>query len=133
MGFGIGERQGRAPGAAEQHPALDAEMVAESFHVRDQVPGGVVLKACVRCRAPGAALIEEHDAPDLGVEVTPVIMLATGARAAMHEQHRQTLGVAAFLDVERVWCLDREAVRAYGSISERACTRSQNASASTCK
>src|SRR3989344_5596407 len=88
MGLGIGERQRCAPGTAEQRPALDAKMVAESLHVRDQVPSGVVLKAGVRRRAAGAALVEEDDAPDFRVEVASMIALAPGARTAVHEQYR---------------------------------------------
>ena len=42
MGLGIGERQARAPRAAEHLPALDAEMAADLLHVGDEVPGGVL-------------------------------------------------------------------------------------------
>ena len=55
VGLGIGEGQGRAPGAAEHDPAVDAEQLAHKLDVRDQIPGGVLLARragwTARCRA----------------------------------------------------------------------------------
>ena len=48
MGDGIGQRQRRAPGAAEHQPAGHAHMLAQGFHVLDQVPGRVALKFRMR-------------------------------------------------------------------------------------
>ena len=42
MGFGVGERQRAAPGAAENHPLPDAEMLPQLLHVRHQMRRGVV-------------------------------------------------------------------------------------------
>ncbi|MDX1696942.1 MAG: hypothetical protein R3308_01580, partial [Thiohalobacterales bacterium] len=53
-------------------------------------------------RAPAAPLVEPHDAITTGIEETPVIKLAGCARATVHENGRQTVGVPAFLDVQGV-------------------------------
>ena len=34
----VGQDQRRTPGAAEEQPPLDAEVLAQPFHVGDQVP-----------------------------------------------------------------------------------------------
>ena len=44
MRLGIGERERRPPRAAEHLPALDAEMLAQTLDVVDQIPGGVRLE-----------------------------------------------------------------------------------------
>ena len=60
MGLRIGQRQRRAPGAADHHPALEAEFVADHLHVRDQMRSGVVLARSLRAAAAAAALVEQH-------------------------------------------------------------------------
>ncbi len=62
--LGIGERQRRAPRAAEHQPAVDAAGAAQPFEVGDEVRRGVVGELGERRRAPGAALVEQHDAPE---------------------------------------------------------------------
>jgi rhodanese-related sulfurtransferase len=62
MRLGIGERERRAPGAAEHLPALDVEMLAELLDVVDEMPGGVFVDAGMRRGAAAAALVELHDA-----------------------------------------------------------------------
>jgi hypothetical protein len=44
VGLGVGEGEGAAPRAAEDLPALDAEVLAQALDVVDEVPGGVVLE-----------------------------------------------------------------------------------------
>ena len=99
IGLGVGQRQRRAPGAAEQQPAVDAEMPAQPLDVLDQVVGGVVGQAAERARPPGAALVEDHHAPEVGVEEAPVHRARAGARAAMQEQHRPAARIADLLPV----------------------------------
>jgi hypothetical protein len=62
VSLGIGERQGRAPRAAEHLPALDGEVLAQPLDVIDEVPGGVFFQRSVRRRAPAAPLVEQDDA-----------------------------------------------------------------------
>jgi len=61
MGFGIGERQRRAPGAAEDEPFFDAHHFAQPLDVGDEMPGGVGFDRGVRGRLSAAALVEEDD------------------------------------------------------------------------
>ena len=102
MRLRIGERERRAPGAAEQLPALDAEVLAQPLHVLDQMPGGVVDQAGVRTALAAAALVEEHDAVARRVEETPHPRVGAAARAAVQEHHRFAARVAAFLPVDLV-------------------------------
>ena len=44
----VGERQRGAPGAAEQQPAVDAQMRAQHLDIGDQVGGGVGLQPAER-------------------------------------------------------------------------------------
>ena len=61
MSLGIGQCQGRAPGATEYRPALDAEVLAYALHVSNQRLGIVVLYAAIGCGTACTALIEQHD------------------------------------------------------------------------
>src|SRR3546814_16082947 len=73
MRLRIGKRQGRAPGAAEHVPAHDAQVVAQALHVGDQQRRGVVGELAERCRAAGAALVEDDDAIMARVEEAAVV------------------------------------------------------------
>ena len=68
MRLRIGQRQRRAPGAADHHPALEAEFLADHLHVRDQMRQRVVLAAALGAAAAGAALVEQHGVEALGIE-----------------------------------------------------------------
>lgn len=114
MGLRVGQRQGRPPGAAEQHPALDAQVLADALHVLHQVPGGVVLQAGVRRGAPAAALVEGDDAVQGRVEVAPAGRIAAGPRPAVDEHHRQPVRRAALVDVEDVGVFHRQLVPRVG-------------------
>jgi hypothetical protein len=50
--FGIRQRQSAAPGSTEHLPPIDTQMLPQAFHVRDEVPGGVVGQARMRCALP---------------------------------------------------------------------------------
>ncbi len=102
VGLGVGQREGRPPGAAEDHPAVDAEVGAEALDVGDERPGGVVVEARVRRALPAPALVELDDAVALGVEEPPVLRVAPAAGAAVEEHHRPPVGVARLLPVEVV-------------------------------
>ena len=106
MGLGVGERERRAPGAAEHQPALDAEVLAQLLDVGDQVPGRVVLEARVRPAAAAAALVEQDDAIARGIEEPARARVAAGAGAAVQEDRRLAVGIAAFLPVDLVAVAD---------------------------
>src|SRR3546814_15017923 len=86
MRLRIGKRQGRAPGAAEHVPAHDAQVVAQALHVGDQQRRGVVGELAERCRAAGAALVEDDDAIMARVEEAAVVGAGPGTRAAVQER-----------------------------------------------
>src|SRR3569623_2066749 len=111
MSLGIDQTERRTPGTAEYHPAFDAELGTDALQVGDEKQRGVNNELRMRGGAPGAALIEQHDAIDVGIEETAMIGFAAGTGAAVHEHHRQAFGVAALLDVESMDLVDLEAVR----------------------
>src|SRR5262245_37148879 len=102
MRLRVRECERRAPRAAEDEPALDAEMLAQPLHVGDQVPGRVVDEARVRATATAPALIEQHDAVGGRIEEAARPVVAAGARPAMHEHCGLAARVAAFLVVNLV-------------------------------
>ena len=95
IGLRIGERQGAAPRSAEYQPALDAEMLAQSLDVGDQMPGRVLDEAGARPAASAAALIEHHDAVVLRVEELPRALVGAGAGPAVQEYGRLAGRIAA--------------------------------------
>jgi hypothetical protein len=68
VGLRIGQRQGRAPGAADHHPARKAEFFANLFHVRDQMRRRVGLATAFGAALAGAALVEQNRAKPLRIE-----------------------------------------------------------------
>src|ERR1700730_1847836 len=64
-----------------------------------------------RCRPPGPALIEDHDAPVPRIEEPAVHRGGTGARTAMQEQHRCAPRVPRLLPVHRVTAIEPQAAR----------------------
>ncbi|MOA01380.1 hypothetical protein D3C78_1207880 [compost metagenome] len=114
MGLCVGQRQGRAPGAAEQHPLVDAQVLADALHVRHQIPGGVAVETGVRGRAAAAALVEGDDAIDGRIEPAAAGRIAAGARPAVDEQHRQAVRRAALVDVQLVRMVHRQLVAGVG-------------------
>ena len=83
MRLRIGQRQRRAPGAADHHPALEAEFFADHLHVRDQMRQRVGVAAALGAAAAGAALVEQHGVEAFGIEQPAVIGLAAAAGPAM--------------------------------------------------
>ena len=113
MRLGVGQREGRAPRAAEYLPAFDPEVVAQQLEVGNQVPGGVgaeVGRVVARRRDAAAAisLVEQDDAVRHGVEQAPVVGRATRARPTVQEHHGLAVGVAALFPVDLVAAADLE-------------------------
>ena len=101
----VGERQRRPPRQPEQQPPVDAEPAAQPLHVGDQMQRGVDRQVDVDVRherpaAPTAALIEQHASVRGRIEEPTLARAAAAARAAMHEQRRQPVGVADRLPVD---------------------------------
>ena len=95
----IGERQGRTPRAAEDHPFVDAEVLAERFDVFDKMLGGVVLKPGIGLRASGAPLVENDDTVEFRVEKTPMRRIGSGAGSAVQENHRHPGGISRLFPI----------------------------------
>ena len=108
MGLGIGERQRRAPGPAEQQKALDRQMAAQDLDIRDEVRRGVVLQAAQRTRPSRAPLVENDDAPVVRIEETTMHRAGAGAGAAVQEQHRPSIGVAGLLPIHDMTAGERQ-------------------------
>ncbi len=102
VAFGIGQRQGAAPRAAEQQPALDPQPLAQRLHVADEVVRGVVGQLSQGFRAAGAALVEDDDAIVIRVEEPAVDRRRAGAGSAMQEHRRRPIGIAALLPIHLV-------------------------------
>jgi hypothetical protein len=92
---------------------LDAEVLAQPFHVGQQVPGGVVAHvrggvAGVRRAPPAGTLVEQDHLVPLRIEVPAVARLAPRSRPAVHHQGRLALRVAAGFPVHEVPVADVE-------------------------
>ena len=97
MRLGIGQRQRRAPRAAEHQPFVEAGHLAQPLDVGDEMPGRVGLEAGVRRRLAAAALVEQDDVVELRIEQPPLLGRDGAARPAMQEHRRLgALGADAF-------------------------------------
>ena len=102
MRLGIGQREGRAPRAPDDQPAVDAQMFTYPLHVGKQMPGRVGLPTVPRRAAPRAALIEE-DRPEVArIEQRALRRLAAAARPAVKEHGWHPVRAAYRLDIELV-------------------------------
>ena len=77
-------------------------MRPEPLEVGDEMLCGVVGDLAAGRRAPGAALVEQHDAPERGIEVAAMVRQAAAARAAVQEDERHAGRVPAGFPVQRV-------------------------------
>ena len=100
MGFGIGQRQRRSPGATHHLPALDFQVLAEHLHVGDQVPCGVLCQLRMRRRLAAAALVEQDDAIGRRIMCLAQEGRDAAARPAMQHHGGLALRVSAFLEME---------------------------------
>ncbi len=96
----VGQGQRGAPGTAEYLPAVDAEVLAQALHVRDQFPGGVLDQFGMRRGAPATALIEQDDVVMGRVKETPGIGATARAGASVQENHGFAIRIAALLVVQ---------------------------------
>ena len=119
MRLRIGQRQRRAPGAADDHPAFEAEFFADHLHVRDQMRQRVVVAAAPGSAAAGAALVEQHRMKAFGIEQPAMIGLASAAGPAMQIDRGDAAGAADALDIDIVAVADRRAVPTSAAQTDR--------------
>ena len=100
MCFGIGKRQGRAPASPENGPSVDAKCRSDQFDIADEMPGGIRRRRGVGPRPATTALIEEDHPKRFGVEIAPHRRAASTAGAAMQDDNRRALGIAALFDID---------------------------------
>src|SRR5205823_2043589 len=102
-----GEEQRGAPGAAGQQPAFDAEVLAQPFHVGEQMRRSVAAQvrvgiAGVWRAAPAAALIEQDYAVSVWIEVLTMAGRAPRSGAAVHDKGGLAVRITADLPVHEV-------------------------------
>jgi hypothetical protein len=107
-GLAVGERQRAAPGASEQQPLADPEVLAQALEVLNQVLGGVACDLADRRRCAGPALVVQDDPEEVGVEEASMFRRAAAAWAAMQKHDRDAPRVAADLPVHRVNIVERQ-------------------------
>src|SRR5262249_46388873 len=88
--------------------ALDAEKAAQDLEIGDEMRGRVVLERAERCRAAGAALIENDDAVEMRVEETAMRRGRARAGSAMQEDDRHPMRIAGLLPVHGVEAVELE-------------------------
>src|SRR5690606_6079103 len=76
------------------------DLAAQSLHVAHQMPGGVVLQACMRRGTAAAALVEQQHVVAGGIEETPVGRRAAAAGPAVKEDRRLAEWIAAELPID---------------------------------
>jgi hypothetical protein len=75
-------------------------MLAKPFDILDQVPGGVVIKRCMRPALPGATLVKQNYAISLRVKEAPIIGIQAGAWSSMKKHYGLPIRIAALLVIK---------------------------------
>src|SRR6185437_7565884 len=102
MSLAIGEGESGTPRSAKDLPALNAEVLANFFDVRDQVPGGVCFQGRIRRALAASALVKIHDAVFFRMEEAALLGVRAAAGTAVKKNHRLAGGIAAFLEIDLV-------------------------------
>ena len=106
--FGIGQRKGASPGTPKDQPAVDFQVLAQGFQIRNQMRGGVVLQFSQWCRAARAALVEHHDAIGARIKESPVRGRAAGSWPPVKEYDGNAIRAPAFLPVHGMHRIEPE-------------------------
>jgi hypothetical protein len=75
---------------------------ADLLNVRNQIPRGVLFERGVGRTLAAPALIEVHDAVLARIEETALLRVRTSARTAVEKDHRLSVRVSAFFEVQVV-------------------------------
>jgi hypothetical protein len=111
--FRISERERAAPRSAEHQPSLDAQMLAQSFDIRDEVRSVVAREVHLRRtrvrRAPSAiALIEQSNPICRWIEQPAMPLRTSRSRTAMQHNGRLAARIPARLPVHAIPVTDVE-------------------------
>ena len=115
MGLRVAQAECRAPRAAEQQPAFDAEVAAQRLDVVDQQCCGISGQAAMRTRPARATLVEQHHAPVCRVEEAAMHRSGPGTGTAVQEQDRLSRGMADLFPVDRVAVADPKEAEVVGT------------------
>ena len=127
--LGVREGERGAPGAAEDEPPVDPEVLADLLGVLDEVPGGVLAQLAERRRlAASRAGRTGSPARTAGSKNRRWIGGDPGSGTAVEEDDRPAGRVARLLHVEVVEVGDAQAERRWGSISGRGSTGTRQSS-----
>lgn len=115
----LGENQGRSPRTTVQQPPVDAEILAEQFHIGKEVLGGVVGHIDRRIRRvrqalPAPSLIEQHDPEGVWIEAPSRAAPTSTAGPDVYHQHRPAFGTSAGFPVDLIAVTDVEQARLVG-------------------
>ena len=102
MGDCVNQRQRRTPAAAEHHPAIDAQRLADHLDIGDQMPCRVLDHTRMRPRPPAPALVEQDHAIHCRIEIAPHRRAASAPRTAMQHHHGYSLRIATLFDINAV-------------------------------
>jgi hypothetical protein len=89
-------------------PLVDAAMLAHRLDVLDQERRGVVDEFAMRQGPAGAALVENDDAVEVGIEEAAMGGRRPCPRPTVQEEHRNTARIAALFPVDLVPGIDPE-------------------------
>src|SRR4029078_3253306 len=84
----------------------------QTLDVRDEIPGRIVAELREGRALAAAALVVQHDAPLLRIEVAMVERFDAAARTAVQEHERRAARIAVLLEMNRVQRRDVQMPRA---------------------
>src|SRR5690606_12365083 len=114
MRLSIGQRQGGAPRAAEDVPAIDAAHFAQALDVSNQILSRVFPQFPQERGATGPPLIEDNDAIGRRIEEAPMIGCSPGAGASMEKEDGLAVGLSRLFPVKLVQCAHAQAASGIG-------------------
>ena len=111
MRFGVSQRERRTPRAAEQQPALDAQVCAQPLDVGDELGRRVIAQFPQRRRLAGTALVVDDDPVVRRIVEAPVVGRAAAAGTSVQEDDGHAARIARLLPVHRVQGVELPAAR----------------------
>src|SRR5690606_31301175 len=84
--------------------------MANRFKILNQLVSAVTLQLGQWGRSPSTSLIQQNNPETLGIEKTPVVIFTTAARPAMNDNHRNSVRIAGFLEVQLMGMIHRQSV-----------------------